>query len=228
MPHLKNERSFSVWATPHVGATVQSMTTGSAAKSRRPPKADRDKLRRDQIVVAAQKCVVRHGFHAASIGAIAASAAMSVGQIYRYFDNKEAIVHAIVESIVARRLLAVMARPLRRINALDMARHLVEEVPDELRDDDILMLEATVEATRNPTVAQILTDADQRLLTHALVIFRRDHPRLDARDASARLEALVTLFEGTLFRRLTGRGRSDKRIRRIYEAMIEEALSTTD
>lgn len=204
------------------------MTVGSATGTRRPPKADRDKLRRDQIIIAAQKCVVRHGFHAASIGAIAASAEMSVGQIYRYFENKEAIVHAIVESIVERRLRSLMERPLRRINALDMARHLVEEVPDALRDDDILMLEATVEATRNPTVAQILGNADQRLLAHALVVFRRDNPHLDAREASARLEALVTLFEGTLFRRLTGRGRSDKRIRRVYETMIEEALSASD
>ena len=171
---------------------------------------------------------MRHGFHAASLGAIAASAEMSVGQIYRYFANKEAIVHAIVESIVERRLRSLIDRPLRRINALDMAKHLVQDVPEELRDDDILMLEATVEATRNPTVARILRDADQRLLAHAVAVFRRDHPRLDARDASARLEALVSLFEGTLFRRLTGRGRSDIRIRRIYEAMIEETLSKGD
>jgi AcrR family transcriptional regulator len=204
------------------------MRSRSDAKSRRPPKAERDQRRRDQIVVAAQKCVVRHGFHAASLGAIAASAEMSVGQIYRYFANKEAIVHAIVESIVERRLRSLIDRPLRRINALDMAKHLVQDVPEELRDDDILMLEATVEATRNPTVARILRDADQRLLAHAVAVFRRDHPRLDARDASARLEALVSLFEGTLFRRLTGRGRSDIRFRRIYEAMIEETLSKGD
>jgi AcrR family transcriptional regulator len=200
------------------------MRSRSDAKSRRPPKAERDQRRRDQIVVAAQKCVVRHGFHAASLGAIAASAEMSVGQIYRYFANKEAIVHAIVESIVERRLRSLIDRPLRRINALDMAKHLVQDVPEELRDDDILMFEAT----RNPTVARILRDADQRLLAHAVAVFRRDHPRLDARDASARLEALVSLFEGTLFRRLTGRGRSDIRIRRIYEAMIEETLSKGD
>ena len=196
--------------------------------SLRPPKAERDKLRRDQIVVAAQKCVVRHGFHAASIGAIAASAEMSVGQIYRYFANKDAIVQAIVECIVERRLRSMIEKPLRRINAIDMARHMVAAVPEEFRDDDILMLEATVEGTRNSTVAQIVREADERLLAHAGAAFRRDHPHLEARDASARMEALVTLFEGTLYRRLTGRGRSDNRIRRIYEAMIEETLSRSD
>jgi AcrR family transcriptional regulator len=209
-------------------ATEKAMKSRTDAKNTRPPKAERDQLRRDQIVVAAQKCVVRQGFHAASLGAIAASAEMSVGQIYRYFANKEAIVNAIVESIVERRLRSVIDKPLRRINAIDMAKHLVQDVPEELRDDDILMLEATVEATRNPAVAQILRNADRRLLAHALTVFRRDHPGLDARDASARLEALVVLLEGSLYRRLTGRGRSDARIRGIYEAMIGQALSKSD
>jgi len=206
-------------------ATVKVVKSRSGVKSRRPPKAERDKLRRDQIVVAAQKCVVLHGFHAASISAIAANAEMSVGQIYRYFANKDAIVQAIVEGIVERRLRSLIEKPLRRINSTDMARHLVTDVPVEFRDDDILMLEATVEATRNPTVAQIVKEADQRLLAHAAAVFGRDHPHLDARDASARFEALVSLFEGTLLRRLTGRGRTDNRIRRVYEAMIEAALS---
>jgi AcrR family transcriptional regulator len=204
------------------------MRSTSDVKNRRPPKAERDKRRRDQIVVAAQKCVVRHGFHAASMGAIAAGAEMSVGQIYRYFANKEAIVHAIVEAIVERRLHSMMDRPLRRLNAPEMAGHLVTNVPEEFRDDDILLLEATAEATRNPAVAQIVADADRRLMNHAVAGFRRDHPDLDPRDAAARVEALVTLFEGTLFRRLTGRGRSDTRIRKIYEAMIEETLSKSD
>ena len=208
--------------------TSRAAATTSDAKNRRPPKAERDKLRREQIVVAAQKCVVRHGFHAASMGAIAASAEMSVGQIYRYFANKEAIVHAIVEAIVERRLQSLMERPLRRLNAPDMARHLVTNVPEEFRDDDVLMLEATAEATRNPTVAQIVADADRRLMTHAVASFRSDHPHLDPRDVAARVEALVTLFEGTLFRPLTGRGRSDARIRKIYEAMIEGTLSKSD
>src|SRR5260370_42103758 len=85
-----------------------ALAQSEASKFKRPPKDLRDQARRDQIVTAARQCVVRHGFHAATMAEIAAAARMSVGQIYRYFPNKEAIVHAIVERIVAQRLQGKM------------------------------------------------------------------------------------------------------------------------
>jgi AcrR family transcriptional regulator len=48
--------------------------------------------RRDQIVDAAKLCFRQHGFHAASMAEIAHASQLSVGQIYRYFDNKDAII----------------------------------------------------------------------------------------------------------------------------------------
>ena len=47
--------------------------------------------RRQQIVDAASTCARRAGFHGASMAEIAHAAGLSVGQIYRYFENKEAI-----------------------------------------------------------------------------------------------------------------------------------------
>src|SRR6185312_9438459 len=85
------------------------MSMPQALKFRRLPKDQRDQTRRDQIVRAARRCVVRRGFHGASMAEIAAAARMSVGQIYRYFPSKEAIVHAIVERIVSQRLQGVAA-----------------------------------------------------------------------------------------------------------------------
>lgn len=46
--------------------------------------------RRQQIVDAASACARRSGFHGASMAEIAQTAGLSVGQIYRYFENKEA------------------------------------------------------------------------------------------------------------------------------------------
>ena len=45
--------------------------------------------RREQILDAACDCVRRAGFHGASMAEIAQAAGVSVGQIYRYFENKE-------------------------------------------------------------------------------------------------------------------------------------------
>src|SRR3954469_2822283 len=52
--------------------------------------------RRQQILDAACDCVRQAGFHGASMAEIAQAAGLSVGQIYRYFENKEAIIAAIV------------------------------------------------------------------------------------------------------------------------------------
>jgi AcrR family transcriptional regulator len=57
----------------------------------------RAEVQRERILCAAQKCFIEHGFHAASMANIAAAAQMSAGLMYRYFENKSAIVKAIVE-----------------------------------------------------------------------------------------------------------------------------------
>ena len=53
---------------------------------------DRAEMQRNRILDAAQHCVIEHGFHAASMASIADTAGMSAGLIYRYFENKSAII----------------------------------------------------------------------------------------------------------------------------------------
>jgi len=201
------------------------MNSSQPAKKPRPPKDLRDLQRRDQIVEAARDCVVRHGFHGASMGEIAAAANMSVGQIYRYFQSKEAIVHAIVERIVEQRERFMVDSAGRPNVAQEMAEHLVAGGLEEFRQGDLLMLEISAEATRNPAVREIVERADQRLCERAVADFRREHPQLDPSEASARVELLVVLFEGTLLRRLTGRGMNHPNLPDLYRAVIEKLQS---
>jgi len=161
------------------------------------------------------------------MGEIAAAANMSVGQIYRYFPNKEAIVHAIVERIVEQREQGMVERAGRPDMAQEMAGHLAAGGLEEFRQDDLLMLEISAEATRNPAVREIVERADQRLCEQAVANFRRDHPQLDPSEAPARVELLVVLFEGTLLRRLTGRGMKHPNLRDLYRALIEKLQSQT-
>ena len=58
---------------------------------------DRAEMQRNRILDAAQHCFIEHGFHAASMASIADTAGMSAGLIYRYFENKSAIILAIVD-----------------------------------------------------------------------------------------------------------------------------------
>ena len=54
--------------------------------------------RRQQILEAAQRCFKIHGFHRTTLRDIAREFGMSVGHIYNYFSNKEAIIEALVET----------------------------------------------------------------------------------------------------------------------------------
>src|SRR5205807_6460267 len=53
--------------------------------------------RRSQILDAALVCFAKHGFHQASMHDISAEAGISVGLIYRYFENKEAVISAMAD-----------------------------------------------------------------------------------------------------------------------------------
>ena len=194
-------------------------------KSPRPPKELRDQVRRDEIVEAARICVVRHGFNAASMAEIAEMARMSVGQIYRYFPNKEAIVHAIVEQIVERRLEWLASDA----NADDLpgtlSRALLFGHPTENRDVSVLMLEIGAEATRNPAVAAIVLDAHRRVRVQAVAMFRKAHRHLSEQQAGACVDLLGALTEGCASQRVTGVGREDKALGKLYKEVIELALA---
>lgn len=205
---------------------AQRVSASQSLKVRRPPKNLRDQIRRDEIVSAARTCVVRHGFHAASMGEIAAAARMSVGQIYRYFPNKEAIIHAIVERIVAQRLLEMVATVGAGDMATALAAPLAADLSDVQRDDQILMLEVIAEATRNAAVAEIVHQADRRLHDQAVPSLMREYPSLSLAEASARVELLAVLFEGTLMRRIAGH-RDDAVPIGLYRDVIERVLPAT-
>jgi AcrR family transcriptional regulator len=197
----------------------------TAKEKKRPTKELRDQLRRGQIVSAAQNCVVRHGFHAASMGQIATEAQMSVGQIYRYFPSKEAIVHAIVERIVAKRLQWM----LNREKQLNFAAVLARRQPFRPSDDDehsdrILMLEITAEASRNRAVAEIVREADRRIRSQAVEIVRGDYPELTEPEAGVRVEFMSVLAEGTASRYVTDPVPDPTLLERIYTDALKKAF----
>src|SRR5580765_5821880 len=94
--------------------------------------------RRGEILVAAQRCFVRAGFHGASMQDICAEAGMSPGNLYRYFPSKEALIAGIAErdrAEVAQEFAAVdMSRGLFAVLE-DLARHHFAQRPVE----DILL-----------------------------------------------------------------------------------------
>ena len=138
------------------------------------------------------------------MGQIAAGAQMSVGQIYRYFPSKEAIIHAIVERIVAKRLEWMLNRE-KQVNFAAVLAQRSHFRPgfEEEHSDRILMLEITAEATRNAAVAEIVREADRRIRSQAVALVRADYPELTEQEAGVRVEFMSVLAEGTASRYVT-------------------------
>jgi len=200
--------------------------TTHTAKIPRPPKELRDQARRDKILQATAVCVVRHGFHAASMAEIAQTAGMSVGQIYRHYPSKDAIIHAIVERIVEGRLRWIATHNDPPVDIPEfMARRFVEGSEHESRDDRVLMLEVTAEATRSPAVAKILREADRRLRARGVEMVRASFPALSEEEAVGRVELFAVLAEGTALRRVTGIRGEKELLVSVYRDVLERALN---
>jgi AcrR family transcriptional regulator len=125
----------------------------------------RAEAQRDRILCAALKCFIEHGFHAASMANIADTAQMSAGLMYRYFENKSAIVQA----IVARQLQEGRAQIEQLRTSADLAASILQTYRLWLARDPTVMnpalyLEMSAAATRDPQIAAVLRESDAAIL----------------------------------------------------------------
>ena len=116
-------------------------------------------VREAEIAEAAIRCVMRSGFHGATMDAIAREAGISVGMIYRYFSSKEAIIEHIVAADIARLQTALTG--IHVMSDGDLVERIVADADKILTNQQAparcaLRLEIYAEAARNPKVAAIV------------------------------------------------------------------------
>ncbi|MCT4715533.1 TetR/AcrR family transcriptional regulator [Enterobacteriaceae bacterium H18W14] len=180
---------------------------------------ERQKLRQDEIIIAARRCFCASGFHAASMSQIAGEAKLSVGQIYRYFSNKDAIIEEMVRRIIDSRIAEIEGKmQTDRIPQLLAWRQTLNE------DDDKLMLEMSAEATRNPLVASMLAEADARMFANACESLKKQNPHLSEEHIRCCVEITAVMMEGTLFRRLTLQKASPELLEKRYREILNMLL----
>jgi len=201
-----------------------------------PPSAaeqPRAEARRQQILCAAAQCFREHGFHGASIARISESAGMSAGHIYHYFENKEAIIAAIVaQDLESLLTLTAALRAARNMRAALIERA-AAGVADQLDPATAgLQLEIAAEAARNPRVAEIVRDADiacRNGLADTIRDIRRAAGHVDSDAAIADMvEVLASLFEGLLLRSIRNPGLDRSGVTRRIQAAIEDLLDQAD
>jgi AcrR family transcriptional regulator len=162
--------------------------------------------RRAEILAAAERCFARSGFHNASMQEICAEAAMSPGNLYRYFDSKEAIIAGICErdrAEAARDFAAVDQAPDFFAALEGLARHhLIEEPPEKVA----LCTEIRAECRRNPAVAALYEafehDIKQRLAAMLRHAAERGEIARDL-DVDGAVAMLMILSDGMSWRRAT-------------------------
>jgi AcrR family transcriptional regulator len=201
-----------VGAAPTVGAMVRQ----------------KSEARREQILCAAAGCVQQAGFHGTSMAEIAEAAELSVGQIYRYFENKEAIIAAIVAQNLSesRERFAQLRAVTQGLEDAVVAQCI--EAIDCLSDPKYvaLHLEVMAEAARNPRVAEIVREADaqERKLMHELTA-RMRKPHWKDSDAAERGEAIFTLLSGIIVRVINNPEFDKKTLGRSIEMIVRQLLN---
>jgi TetR/AcrR family transcriptional regulator, repressor for uid operon len=118
--------------------------------------------RRAQILDAALVCFAKRGFHQASMHDISAEAGISVGLIYRYFENKDAVISAMADRH-KQEIHEVLERAQQAPTLLEsleilFTAHCCENEP---RVVSAFVVDLYAEASRNPHVADLVRDVLQ-------------------------------------------------------------------
>lgn len=184
--------------------------------------------RRQQILDAACERVRQSGFHGASMADIAKVAGLSVGQIYRYFENKEAIIAAIVEQDLAEmrdKFAELESQPGTLLDAID--EHLPESI-DKCFDPRraALALEVVAEAARNPKVAAIVRSADAQEREMAKALMERNRkPEWSEAEFQARCETIGLIFDGLLTRGVNHPDLDREALSHVLRSTVRHLLS---
>ena len=126
------------------------------------PQIEPSSDRRTQILDAALVCFAKRGFHQASMHDISGEAGISVGLIYRYFENKDAVISAMADrhkkeigEVLERARLAPTL--LESLEILFTA-HCCEDAPQVV---SAFVVDLYAESSRNPRVADLVRDVLQ-------------------------------------------------------------------
>jgi AcrR family transcriptional regulator len=103
---------------------------------RRKPQQKRSRRTYETIVAAATDLLVEAGYHNMSTNKIAEHADVSVGSIYQYFPNKEAIILAVIERFAERQyeILADGLEGLARDDLRTVVRRVIDNMLEAKRD----------------------------------------------------------------------------------------------
>ncbi len=197
-----------------------------------PSRHEHAALQRARILDAAESCFIASGFHAASMAQIAATATISAGLIYRYFQNKSAIVKAIIDRHLESEAVRVMDRLVATDDMVDELLNVFEcyRGCKDPKMNAALMLELTAESTRDPKLMQIVRSKDRVIGTRLRDMLRRSAAaqgvRLTVADVRIRAVLLQCLVEGLIMRSIRDPALRRNDLRPSIKMLVTALLSS--
>lgn len=170
-------------------------------RARKQPKQQRSAETRDRILDAAAHVFAEFGYRGGTTNRIAEAADISIGSLYQYFPNKDAILAALTDAhidagtaMLATRLAAGLPSALE-----DQLRLFTRATIDNHRDDPQLHQVLFAEAPRSPALLARLRDAEEAAVAVAQDLLAR-HPEVHAPDLKFAARMTVTTIESLTHR----------------------------
>ncbi len=167
-------------------------------------KLQRQSDRRTEILDAAERCFARAGFHQASMQDICGEAAMSPGNLYRYFPSKEALIAGICERNRAEAVesFAMVDQASDFFEGLaGLARH---HLVDRSDAEVALCAEIMAESRRHPEISKLYQTIEDDIKDRIAAMLKAAAERGEIRDdvdVDAAASVLMVLGDGMSWRR---------------------------
>jgi AcrR family transcriptional regulator len=170
-------------------------------RPRKRPRQARSKATVDTILQATTRVLVKQGFDGLTTNAVAAAAGVSIGSLYQYFPNKEALVLALIDRHMEEMNAAILAELTRvaNLSVAEAARCVVELTIRVHAIDPDLHRVLTEQVPRIGKLAR-LREVDEicHRMVAGLLAARRDEIAIRDPDVSAFI--LVSAIESVVHR----------------------------
>jgi len=159
----------------------------------RTPKVVED--RRDQLIDAAMRVYSQKGFTRATNKDIAREAGITPGLIYYYFESKEALLKAIIETRSPAQLMTTLPPQALELPPQLFLRMLILRALSIIESEQLIQLVRMLlpEMAHNPEVASIASSMIQRILEFLVSYFEKQVGKGALRPIDGVLTAQVTI-----------------------------------
>jgi AcrR family transcriptional regulator len=163
---------------------------------------------RQRIIESAVQCFARTGFDRTKMDDIANLSDVSKGTLYLYFKSKEDLFYGICESSLKKVKEQLNGMFITKENLVSDAERFYDYFQKgENRYHNIVILEMSIEATRNPRLRRVLrqhqANRHQVISEFIGLQMKKGFARKDI-DKDAIASGLIGLYEGLVLDRVTG------------------------